>query len=66
MEMKLRTTYDKEADAAYIHLDDKSDVAKTVELNKEVMLDLDKDDKIVGIELLKAKSKVNIPELQAN
>lgn|GEM_PF-6780378 len=39
MEIRLTTRYDEEADAAYIYLDDKAEVVKTVELNKEVLSD---------------------------
>lgn len=59
--MKLSTRYDGEADAAYIYLDDSADVVRTVELDEDVMIDLDSDDKIVGIELLKAGNRIKLP-----
>ncbi len=64
MEMKLKTTYDEQADAAYIYLNESAKVEKTVELSEGFLVDLDKDKKIIGIELLDAKKKLGLPELR--
>jgi len=63
----MKIKYDHNTNAAYIHLVDTAnklnDVSKTIELktialkNKrelEIMLDFDKDDKLLGIETLNA------------
>ena len=47
----MKMTYDKEADALYIRLSDKK-VAESEETEKNVVLDFDSDNNIVGIEIL--------------
>ena len=52
-------TFDKDANAAYIYLKDKlgkGDVKKTLSLNDNIIMDFDKDEKLVGIEILNASS----------
>ncbi len=56
----MKFEYDKEADAAYIYLEDsiaKGEVEKTIELNDNIIVDFDKNGKLLGIEILSA-SKV--------
>jgi len=56
----MKFEYDKEADAAYIYLEDsmaKGEAEKTIELNDNIILDFDKNGKLLGIEILSA-SKV--------
>ncbi|HIH17551.1 MAG TPA: DUF2283 domain-containing protein [Nanoarchaeota archaeon] len=55
----MKVEYDKEADAAYIYLKKigAGEVKKTIELNEDIILDFDKNRKLVGIEILNA-SKV--------
>jgi uncharacterized protein YuzE len=56
----MKITYDKEVDAAYIYLKHpiaKGESKKTIELNDNIILDFDKDKKLIGIEILSA-SKV--------
>jgi len=65
MEMKLKTTYDEKADAAYIYIDESAKVDKTIELSSDFLVDLDKDKKIIGIELLNAKKKLGLRELRS-
>ena len=53
----MKTEYDKEADAAYIYLVDKIEkgqVEKTIQLNDNLSVDFDKNNKLVGIEILNA------------
>lgn len=59
----MRITYSKNADAAYIYLTDikKGGVAKTHPcevpgIKGEIMLDFDKDGRLVGIEILDASN----------
>ncbi len=56
----MKFEYDKEADAAYIYLEDSiadSPAEKTIELNDNIIVDFDKNGKLLGIEILSA-SKV--------
>lgn len=47
----MRTTYDASADAMYIYLNDRT-VDRTVRVSSRVMVDLDIDGNLRGIELL--------------
>ena len=61
----MRMTYDKKADAAYIHVKASiaaGEVAKTIALDENINLDFDRNEKLLGIEILSA-SKV-LPEKQ--
>ena len=59
--MELKTTFDKEADAVYIYFKDISpgEVVKTISLNDSVNIDLDSENKAIGIEILEASK--NLP-----
>ena len=53
----MKIEYDKEVDAAYIYLVDKIEkgqVEKTIQLNDSLSVDFDKNNKLVGIEILNA------------
>lgn len=58
----MKLEYDKEADAAYIYFKDISDgeVVSTISLNNSVNVDLDKEGKTLGIEILDASK--NLPK----
>ena len=47
----MKITYDKNADAMYVELTDKK-FSKCKEIDKDTILDLDKDGNVIGIELL--------------
>jgi len=47
----MKITYDKEADALYIKLTDKK-IISTEEIAESINIDLDYENKIVGIEVL--------------
>jgi len=47
----MRITYDSEADAMYIYFSEKS-VDKTVRVSGRVMVDLDSEENVRGIEVL--------------
>ena len=47
----MKITYDKEADALYIKLTDKS-ISESEEIEDDIVADFDNDDNIVGIEVL--------------
>ncbi len=53
----MKITYDSDADAMYIYLDEEGKVNKTKEISKDILVDYDKDGKIIGIELLFVKEK---------
>lgn len=52
----MKVEYGREADAAYIYLKkiEAGEVKETIELNDDIILDFDKDKKIIGIEILNA------------
>ena len=57
----MKIDIDKEADAAYIyvksHIKD-GEVAKTIEVNNNIILDFDADEKLIGIEILNASKNL--------
>ncbi|MDO8508705.1 MAG: DUF2283 domain-containing protein [Nanoarchaeota archaeon] len=57
----MRTEFDKEADAAYIYFKDieNGEVAETISLNESINIDMDKNGKVLGIEILDASK--NLP-----
>ena len=53
----MKFEYDKEADAAYIYLEypiKDGEAKNTIELNDNIILDFDKDGKLLGVEILDA------------
>jgi uncharacterized protein YuzE len=62
----MRVKYDQEADALYIELIDDAKVIRTVHLNQVVALDFGLGEKLIGIEVLDAKTTIgngNIPKV---
>ena len=53
----MKITYDSDADAMYIYLDEGAKVDKTKEISKDFILDYDKSGNIIGVELLFVKEK---------
>ncbi|MBI2672839.1 DUF2283 domain-containing protein [Candidatus Woesearchaeota archaeon] len=53
----MKITYDSDADAMYICLDERAQVDKTKEIEKDVIVDYDKKGRIIGVELLFIKEK---------
>ncbi|HUS50491.1 MAG TPA: DUF2283 domain-containing protein [Candidatus Paceibacterota bacterium] len=60
--MEMKITFDKEADAAYIYFKEVSpgEVETTISLNDSVNVDLDKEGRTLGIEILNANK--NLPQ----
>lgn len=58
----MQVRYDKEVNAAYIKLSSKRPEA-AIEIDEGVILHVTDDDKIVGIEILEASSKIPIKNL---
>lgn len=48
----MHYTYDPQADALYIYLRENLDVIKTIEIDDRRNVDLDTDNKVVGVEVL--------------
>lgn len=70
----MRLTYDKQIDAAYLHLVDTigpNQVSKTVpvdprEIDGEINLDFDRDGRLIGIEILAASRFLSRSLLENN
>ena len=58
----MKIEYDKEADAVYICLQQK-EAAKTIELSEIVKVDLDKEGKLIGIEVLNATQRYSLSDI---
>lgn len=52
----MKITYDKEADAMYIEFTSQ-EFAKNQKIDNETIIDLDKENRIIGIELLNISKK---------
>jgi uncharacterized protein YuzE len=53
--MTVKVEYDPVVDAAYIRFSD-ADIMETEEVSQGIMLDYDKDGRIVGLEVLDARA----------
>lgn len=51
----MKITRDRTADAAYFKVSD-TPVARTLEVDEDIYIDLDADNNVVGVELLNASS----------
>ena len=58
----MKIEYDKKADALYIYLQEK-EAAKTIELSEIVKVDLDKEGKLIGIEVLNATQRYSLSDI---
>jgi uncharacterized protein YuzE len=58
-------TYNKDADAAYIHLREGMEVARTRNLDGSRLVDYAQDGEPIGIELLDVSEGVNLDDLPA-
>ena len=65
--MEMKITYDKEADAVYIYFKEiaEGEVVQTISLNESVNIDLGKDGKTLGIEILNASKNLPINTLKS-
>lgn len=58
----MKFEYDQEVDAAYIYIENtikEGQVKKTIELNDNIILDFDKENKLIGVEILDASKVMN-------
>ncbi|MBH48702.1 MAG: hypothetical protein CME71_11085 [Halobacteriovorax sp.] len=60
----MKITYDKNADALYIELDDQTPAHETQELRPDLMIDKSNDGRLLGIEILGVSSKVPADQLK--
>ena len=58
----MRIEYDREADAVYIYLQEK-EVSRTIELSHGVNIDLDAQDRLIGIEVLDATQHYSLSDI---
>jgi len=58
----MRIEYDREVDALYIRLQQKY-VARTVEIEEELNLDLDENGKLIGLEILDATDRYPLADI---
>lgn len=57
----MKLEYDRDVDAAYIYLKypiKEGEAQKTIQLNENIILDFDEEDKLIGIEILEATKTV--------
>jgi uncharacterized protein YuzE len=62
--MRLSASYNAEADTAYVRFGDARPVARSVTPIEDVVIDLDRDGRIVGIEFVTASRILDAPTLQ--
>lgn len=60
----MKINYDKIADAVYFSLK-KGKIAKTLEMNERLIVDVDKKGNVLGIEMLDASSQLPKKSLEA-
>ena len=58
----MQKSYDKEADAIAIWFED-AESERTIDIAEDIFIDLDKDGKLAGIEILHASEKLNLADL---
>jgi uncharacterized protein YuzE len=58
----MKIEYDKEVDALYIRLQEKY-VARTLEIEEGLNLDLDEEGKLIGLEVLDATERYTLSDI---
>ena len=59
----MQITYNSKTDLLYLRLDDEQQQVVNKRVSEDVVLDLGKDDRIVGIEILDASRNINLHTL---
>lgn len=59
----MKISFDEKADALYIQFQ-KGKVKRTVKLEDGILIDIGKDDKIFGIEILDVKERISIKNIR--
>ena len=60
----MKIQYDKIADAMYVYLGIKKKVARTIEINDRLIVDLDKKGNVIGIEMLNISARNDMANLK--
>lgn len=58
----MKITFDKKADVVYIYTREEieeGEAVRTIEVNKDIILDFDKNGKLLGIEVLNASKNMS-------
>jgi uncharacterized protein YuzE len=58
----MKIEYDREVDALYVRLQEKY-VARTIEIEEGLNLDLDENGKLIGLEVLDATEKYSLTDI---
>ena len=59
----MKIEYDDKFDLLYLRFDDKKQEVVNKRINDNIVLDIGKNDKIVGIEILGAKDVINLSNI---
>ncbi len=59
----MKIEYDKKADALYIYLSNKK-IARTIPVNENINIDVDRKEKIVGVEVLDVSFQISKETIQ--
>ena len=62
MMLEKKFEYDKEVDAGYIYVEypiKNGEVKKTIEINENIILDFNEQNKLIGVEILNASKILN-------
>lgn len=59
----MKLFYDQKVDALYIRFDE-SNIVESEEVKKGIILDYNKDDQVVGIEILNLSKRIPLAELK--
>lgn len=59
----MQIMYNAKTDVLYLRLDDRKQQVVNQQLTEDIMLDLGKDNRIVGIEILDASKRLNLESL---
>ena len=59
----MRVQFDEKADAIYLRLDE-SEVVESEEVHPGIILDFNKQDEVVGVEVLRVKNRIPLSSLK--
>ena len=59
----MRVQFDEKADAIYLRLDE-SEVIESEEVHPGIILDFNKNDEVVGVEVLRVKNRIPLTSLK--
>ena len=60
----MKVTYDPWADAVYIYLTSKTGDLNTMIVDNSLMVDVDANDRVVGVEILSASERLDVEQLK--